>query len=38
MTSNETDQPNQAQSHPVVDNASEQNAAELVTDSPVLLS
>ncbi len=38
MTSNETDQPNQAHSPPVVDNPNEQNAAELVTDSPVLLS
>jgi cytoskeleton protein RodZ len=38
MTSNETDQPNQALSHSIVDNASGQNAAELVTDSPVLLS
>ena len=37
MTSNETDQPNQAQAHPVVDSATEQQAAELATNVPVNL-
>lgn len=35
MTSNETDQPNQAHAHPVVDSATGQHAAELPNDSHV---